>query len=587
MPLSNSDIRRYTPPTCTLEVLAQNSPLSRWTGKSVVKLQNFELRFDDPRLPENDRIEIRGDREQLEALCAVVTNYVQNVLQESPDNFWETFSAQKESSNISDTPSLQESDNSLPSKTKLNTPVVPFPDREIRLEPNNHLTHKLFLGSLANPTSGSFVKLSTLQLFDLATALDEYSNDIMALPTPQQTRKSVSRLPQWAPVAAVLVLAASMTPLTLQFAERMRQQRSGTQTSAAKQDQVALQPKPGTGQGIPQPLLTPDTLPPIPNLGTPLPVPNSGLPGVPPQAPGAATLPGTPGTPGMPGANLTQPGTTTATKPLSPGTNSTLPLGSPQFGAGVTPGTGSINIPSTKPGVNIPSIGGSPGAVASNRGLNSKLPIAPEPIVIPPPPNPNIAASTADRRGNQTSSIKGVPPASTIPSLENIPPASTAIPPIAGASSVSPGNIATQPLSPGKTSPTARRDDLIAKIREGRNPVLPADSANRSSSNRTSNRNRASGSGSPQITEAKEFLRKKWQPPSGLKETLEYSILVDVDGSIQRIEPLNRAARTNLDNTGLPLIGEAFISPNRNGQSVRIRAVLRPDGKVQTFPESD
>jgi Domain of unknown function (DUF4335) len=584
MPLSNSDIRRYTPPTCTLEVLAQNSPLSRWTGKSVVKLQNFELRFDDPRLPEDDRIEIRGDREQLEALCAVVTNYVQNVLQEPPDSFWENFSTQKESNNISDTSHQEESDNSSPSKTKLNNPVVPFPDREIRLEPNNHLTHKLFLGSLASPTSGPFVKLSTLQLFDLATALDEYSSDVMALPTPQPARRSVSAIPQWAPVAAVLVLAASMTPLTLQFADRMRQQRSATQTAAAKQDQVALQPTPGNGQGIPQPLLTPDTLPPIPNLGTPLPLPNSALPpGVPQQVPGAATLPGTPG---VPGANLTQPGTT-ATTPQLPGVNSALTPGSPQFGAGVTPGTGTINIPGTKPGVNIPSIP-SPGAVASNRGLNSKLPTIPEPIVIPPPPNPNIAASTGTRRGSQASSNKGVPPATTIPSLENIPPASTAIPPLTGASSISPGNIATQPLSPGKTSPTTQRDDLISKIREGRSPGSSADSANRSSSSRTSNRNRVSAAPSaPQITEAGEFLRKKWQPPSGLKETLEYSILVDVDGSIQRIEPLNRAARTNLDNTGLPLIGESFISPNRNGQSVRIRAVLKPNGKVQTFPESD
>ncbi len=61
MPLSNSVIRRYTPPTCTLEVFAQSSPLSRWMGKTVLKHLSFELRFDDPRLPEEHRVPIRGD----------------------------------------------------------------------------------------------------------------------------------------------------------------------------------------------------------------------------------------------------------------------------------------------------------------------------------------------------------------------------------------------------------------------------------------------------------------------------------------------------------------------------------------------
>lgn len=88
MALSNSVIRRYTPPTCTLEVLAKNLPLSRWMGKSVLKQIRFELCFDDPRQAETPKQIIRGDREQLEALCTTVTNYVQECLQQSPENFW-------------------------------------------------------------------------------------------------------------------------------------------------------------------------------------------------------------------------------------------------------------------------------------------------------------------------------------------------------------------------------------------------------------------------------------------------------------------------------------------------------------------
>lgn len=89
----------------------------------------------------------------------------------------------------------------------------------------------------------------------------------------------------------------------------------------------------------------------------------------------------------------------------------------------------------------------------------------------------------------------------------------------------------------------------------------------------------------PQTNQVKEYFAKNWEPPANLKETLEYSIVLDVDGSIQRIEPLGKAARTYVDRSGLPLIGEPFVSPNPQGETPRIRVVLSPDGNVQTFVE--
>jgi len=87
MPLSNSVLRRYTPPTCTLEIRAKSSPLSRWVGQSVLKDLHFELRFDDPRKPEEKRVTIRGDRTDLEVLYDAVNSYVQNLLDPSPREF--------------------------------------------------------------------------------------------------------------------------------------------------------------------------------------------------------------------------------------------------------------------------------------------------------------------------------------------------------------------------------------------------------------------------------------------------------------------------------------------------------------------
>jgi hypothetical protein len=37
----------------------------------------------------------------------------------------------------------------------------------------------------------------------------------------------------------------------------------------------------------------------------------------------------------------------------------------------------------------------------------------------------------------------------------------------------------------------------------------------------------------------------------------------------------------------MPEIGQPFVSANKNGENVRIRVVLSPDGKVQTFPENE
>jgi hypothetical protein len=91
----------------------------------------------------------------------------------------------------------------------------------------------------------------------------------------------------------------------------------------------------------------------------------------------------------------------------------------------------------------------------------------------------------------------------------------------------------------------------------------------------------------PQLAEVKDYFVKNWEPPSGLNQTLEYSIVLDVDGSIQRIEPLGKAARTYVDRSSLPLIGEPFVSANPQGATPRIRLVLSPDGKVQTFVEPD
>jgi hypothetical protein len=89
----------------------------------------------------------------------------------------------------------------------------------------------------------------------------------------------------------------------------------------------------------------------------------------------------------------------------------------------------------------------------------------------------------------------------------------------------------------------------------------------------------------PQVAEVKNYFEQRWKPPAGLNQTLEYSLSLNSDGSIQRIRPLGQAAGDFIDRTNIPLPGEPFVSAVAGGSSPTIRLVLTPDGKVNTFLE--
>lgn len=547
MSVSNSVTRRYTPPTCTLEVMAQSSSLSGWMGKSVLKQLNFELRFDDPRLPEERRISIKGDRSQLEALYSAVTNYVQEFLQKSPESFWASFSEPKDSTIVSEHPELKGLNQTLlPNQTLKSSKSFnnfQMPGAEIHLEPSSYLTHNLFLGSLANHISGGVIQLSLLQLFDLATALDEYSAEVMALPALNRTSSTFS-LPSWTPAAAVVLVALGLMPFTWQYANNIRQKQLTAQKTASTQE-VALQPSPSALLPTPQPGFTPPDNLLVPPLGSTKAVPGSTLPT--PPAPGSI-LPTTP----IPGSALPTTPQLSASAKTAPGsTFSTAPL--PSSGSALT-----------IPGTTAPTLSRSSGKTAITK--------LPDPFAIP------TNSQQTSRTGSIPKNGIALPSTANLPS--NLPPAtgdissgiSPASPPLATSPNARRSN--TDISASSSIAPSAGNNDnsLAERLREGRNTSSSV----------------ATGTlfDTPQVEEARNFLKKRWQPPTGLKQTLEYSLLIGVDGKVERILPLGKAARDYIDSAGMPGIGQPFVSPNTNGQNVRIRAVLSPDGKVQTFPES-
>jgi len=64
------------------------------------------------------------------------------------------------------------------------------------------LAHNIFLGPLATQESGPVIQLSVLQLFDLATALDEYAADVVALPAFNRSRVTAGPS-AWASIAVL------------------------------------------------------------------------------------------------------------------------------------------------------------------------------------------------------------------------------------------------------------------------------------------------------------------------------------------------------------------------------------------------
>jgi hypothetical protein len=530
MPLSNSVIRRYTPPTCTLEVMAQSSSLSRWMGKTVIKQLGFELRFDDPRLPEEHRVVIRGDRDQLEALCDAVTSYVQQYLQQSSENFWMSYSGPQDSTKASYSLDLNDVQQSSLSTQAFKSFTSDIPKTKIYLEPSNSLTHKLYLGSLATQTS-SVIQLSLLQLFDLATALDEYSTDVMALPA-LNTNNSVVSLPTWAPIAAVLVLSVGLLPFTLQYANNTRQkQQQVAKTEVPQQSELALQPSPSDNLAIPDNLTT------LPPIGSTLPLPTSSLPAQ----------------PIIPNPNLSTAQTSSALPPTS--SNNLLPQ------AAIT---NPNNNQQTQASATIP---GQQIALNPNLKLNSEQPIVNGEVL---PQKRSLQPQLATGNGNLTSNIPPVIP----------PPLSAPLPNNSQSNNLPQGySPTTQELAEKINSSTANSGTngnvLIDRLGNDTKVYTPAKVATGTLFDTN------------QIAEARSFFQKRWQPPSGLTQTLEYSLSVDVDGTIARILPLNKPAREFIDDTGMPEIGKPFVSGNRSGKDVKIRVVLSPDGKVQTFAESE
>ncbi|MBE9229725.1 DUF4335 domain-containing protein [Phormidium sp. LEGE 05292] len=676
---SNSVLRRYTPPTCTLEIVSQGSPLFRWVGRSVLKHFNFSLNFDDPRLPEEKRITIHGDKAQLEALHQEVKAYIQHFLIQKPENFPSlfTFPEQTPTSTQAETQSeiaefnprekqinsifsQQDFSTELPETNQTNPPTAtrenyqptitssttnlppqnlhfPKVNCGIYLQPRNLLSHDLFLGSLATPESGSAINLSLLQLFDLATALEEYQAEQKGLPKNRPTSRR-KLPPYWAISAAMVAVTVGLTAGIAKILDQGKRSPEATpavinpttdpnQTNPnAVQPQVAVVPSPlpAPTPGVATPPVTsPQTLPSPPGLlGNQTPNPTATPPlgnntaGTPAQIPPLGITPNTP---------TSQVGNNNAL---------TTPAG------GLPPGT--YRIGSTPTGV--PSIPPNPGA--TSQGTIS-IPVNNTPTTAStkkPAVNPTpVAQVKRETRNNQQTrnsqqtrstqqstspsptSVQMFPretPAPLSPVLSNLSTTPLAAMPLPSSSEsntqtqVKPsraakpkpkentqlaglghqlGNSTAEPLflntlrrqQNGQTTETVDNHnlDVTATETSGTSTMaaLSADTTPKNGSAGNASNSNSLFDQIPQVAEARQFFQQRWQPPSSLtQDQIEYTLALNADGTIKQVTPRGQVAQLYIDRTQIPLKGEPFVSPIEGGRTPEILLILHKNGKVET-----
>lgn len=491
-----------TQPTCTLEVTAVPSPLARWSDRPLIKDLQFVLSlYQQETTTDTPAYRWQGDAEQLQTLANVVETYLQS-----------QFAATLADVSLPATPDFAATTDSVLPPVLAPTPSTP----SISLKPLGRVSHQLTLSSLAAEPDSSLT-LTATQLFDLATALADWSEQMAFVPpttTPQPLW--AIHFPLWAKgtIAAMLVAASGATLYALQNLTQLGLVASDTPTSTASPLTTAAAPnaKPEQETGALTAAPTPNSSP------SPIPLP----------PPGAVTPPSGNTSPAQgaisqQGQNNPQPrpGSPTTVSPprppnLPPSAYKPAPVPPPPVVAIAPP----VPAPTVAP---IPA----PQAPPPTMDRASEAPPSPTMTSAPPPPN-NFGGA------NPEGTRSPVPPSAPVP-----PPA--VAPPI----------------------PTRSLPGLSGMAPDPR---------------------RIRASNLPQVTEAQAYFAKRWQPPAQLTQRLEYSLVLNRDGTLQQVVPRDAKAALFLDRTPMPLANsDAFVSPLAPNSPNRLRLVLEQTGQVKVL----
>ncbi|BAZ46870.1 hypothetical protein NIES4102_39120 [Chondrocystis sp. NIES-4102] len=244
-------IFRFTPPTCTLEIKNINPVARSWLQPNSIVDWQFQLDFDDPRVPIAQQITITGDVQYLSQLHLAVNDYLRYLLQ---PGFIDKTNEQ-----------IQQQ----------------YSKEQLYLKPEGLINHQLFLGNLNHNHTTNTVQLSTVQLFDLVTALNAYQTKIENQSTLNST-PSRKQIYLWGAIPVLLIAAIALItsivkdPTTSNINPSAKSQSS---SEIPQLDDIIPPQLPKTNikairKSETSELTSQERLPPPPSVDTPKPKPN-------------------------------------------------------------------------------------------------------------------------------------------------------------------------------------------------------------------------------------------------------------------------------------------------------------------------
>jgi Domain of unknown function (DUF4335) len=159
MPMNSSNLhtRQFLQNTCEMSIEDKKSPFPAWMKFNKPNPLRFSLSLQDPDRPELEPVQVTGDRSKLEVLQGTVDRYVKEIVAKAP------------------IPEMGGDASKLPSRGNgEDRPIdaLKVTDDEPRLETDGPSRHLFYLGSSAD-ANAAVLSLSTLQLFDLSSVLNE------------------------------------------------------------------------------------------------------------------------------------------------------------------------------------------------------------------------------------------------------------------------------------------------------------------------------------------------------------------------------------------------------------------------------
>lgn len=597
--------RRYTPPTCTLELRGERSPLSVWSDRPIVKQVQFILSIDGPQRPVEQRITIKGGRTQLDHLHTVVNSYVQQTLNLSASQFQTRLLHPPNANSRSLSEVGEQSPNAVntafePTPTAGQGLAAPGRIRDMRwsrsrssslqpsmaLIPKGLLKHELQLGELAPHSADASTILNTTELFDLVHALESYKEEVDSIPelNPAQDR---SVMP-WMKGAAVAVLAVGVTATlvnVLELTPKASFESADSQLSnQATEQELAQQP-------------TTLELPPVAS-GAP-PSADSSLSTV--ESEVAEAEEGKSKLIAEADDEASSEVDQTSEKASQEGEENTGEIAQSQLGNRNQPNRNQQNgqrrnqgnsngnannevalLPAAPGQLPAPISGSSATRSQASAPGNSTLnrATAPGSVARSSAPSPSLASPGAsatnpiDQSGDSAlaeSRLEAAELPSELTSIPPIPSIESGIDPLADAGDIAVAQRQASVSNDAPQSARAGRTTTSGESIASPDPKLPQIYSDNAETQRT---------------QVQTYFESEWQPPEALNQALQFRLIFNEDGSLQQAIPLGESARSYRSDVNLPASGTPFVSPFSGNDTPPMRLFLGANGQVRVFLES-